>query len=137
MSEKSCKKAIMERNLFIICGVFTIYVIFIILLDSFGGKAVAPETITILTYMLASYAVMRRARRYGQHIKDTRRGELFVVVVWATGIFLVIWKQFTNDPSFEISKQLAPLVKNISFIFLGGEAVKWIDINTHKNVEAK
>lgn len=93
-----------------------------------GGKELPGYFTHAWLMVLGTYAAKKRVHRWGKELRNVRRGEMLVYVLWVVTAFLFGWYIF-HSSDVVLSEQLIESFGGITAIFFGSEVAKSLDKN--------
>ena len=106
----------------------TFQIVMLLGVSLWGGKDLPSYFTTAWLMVLGTYATKKRVHRWGKDVRNIRRGELLVYLMWGTTAFLFGWYIFCPGDVI-LSAQLIESFAGITAIFFGSEMVKSLDKN--------
>jgi hypothetical protein len=116
----------------------TFQIVMLLGVTLWGGKELPSYFTSAWLMVLGTYATKKRVHRWGKSVRNVRRGELLVYLMWGTTAFLFGWYIFVPG-TVVLSDQLLDSFGGITAIFFGSEMVKSVDKNRQekRNVHTK
>jgi len=124
-------------TLYWISVIWTIFqIVMLIGVTLWGGKDIPGYFTTAWLMVLGTYAAKKRVHRWGREVRNIRRGEMLVYVLWVATIFLFGWYIF-KPGVVVLSDQLIESFGGITAIFFGSEVAKSLDKNLKERCTKK
>ena len=124
-------------TLYWISVIWTIFqIVMLIGVTLWDGKDLPSYFTHAWLMVLGTYAAKKRVHRWGKELRNIRRGEMLVYVLWGVTAFLFGWYIF-HSGDIILSDQLIESFGGITAIFFGSEVAKSLDKNMQERREKR